>query len=59
MIMKSWRTTFFGVGCFVACALLVNENIRREAWSLHYWAEPFLAFACGWGLWHARDHKAK
>jgi hypothetical protein len=57
--MKSWRTTILGLACWGVCAWLGYENIRREAWSLHYWAEPFLAFATGWIGIHARDHKNK
>ena len=47
-----------GIACWIICAWLVGENIRRAAWPIHYWAEPFLAFAAGWGLLHARDHRS-
>lgn len=57
--MKSWKTTSLGIACWIICLWLIAENIRREAWPIHYWATPFLAFAVGWGLIHARDHTSK
>ena len=64
--MKSWRTTTFGIICWLICGWLLWQgndanqfNIHRISDSLHYLVLPFLAFAVGWGFWHARDHKSQ
>jgi uncharacterized membrane protein YphA (DoxX/SURF4 family) len=66
METKSWRTTTLGVLCFVLCAWLIYQGWEMHDWDLGDMSKfiyslpmPFLAFATGVGLIHARDHKAK
>jgi len=61
----SWRTTTLGTICLLLGVWLLWQNIDRNCYSLHrlsasvhYLSEPLLFFAVGWGLIHARDHRA-
>jgi hypothetical protein len=56
-VNQSWMMNALAIGCFVACAALINENIRREAWPWHYWVQPFLAFAVGLAVSQTKHHR--
>jgi hypothetical protein len=65
-MMKSWRTTTVGLLCWVCCLWHIHQGCAMHDFSfsdldktIHQSVLPFLAFAVGLGLIHARDHKHK
>lgn len=61
---KHWRTTGFGIVCFILATCGAVENIQNGAFnihrlweSMHFWYGPLALYACSFIGFHAADHK--